>query len=70
MTDEPPPIEPVRPPTPRWVKAFGIAAIAVVLVLAAALLLGGGHGPARHSLVPHGAVPVAEQRLQYASGLA
>lgn len=36
-----------RPPTPSWVKLFGISA-AVVLVLLVVLLLA-GHGPGRHA---------------------
>lgn len=36
-----------RPPgTPRWVKAFGIVAVVLVLLLVAMLLT--GHGPGRH----------------------
>lgn len=37
--------------TPRWVKVFGIIAVAVVLLLLALLLIRGpgGHGPQRHS---------------------
>jgi hypothetical protein len=41
-----------RPPgTPRWVVAFGIIAIAVVLLLGFILVtgLGGPHGPQRHA---------------------
>ena len=35
--------------TPRWVKVFGIVAVAVVLVFVILLLTGGGsHGPGRH----------------------
>lgn len=38
------------PGTPRWVKIAGIVALAVLVVaLAAAFLLGGEHGPARHA---------------------
>ncbi|MFI7065157.1 hypothetical protein ACIBL3_29475 [Kribbella sp. NPDC050124] len=32
---------------PRWVKVFGLLALAV-LVLALILMLAGGHGPGRH----------------------
>ncbi|MBI4591459.1 MAG: hypothetical protein HY725_21745 [Candidatus Rokubacteria bacterium] len=42
----------VRPPTPRWVKVFGIIGIVVVLLVVAVLLFGGGpggHGPGRHT---------------------
>ena len=35
---------------PRWVKVFGIVALALVLMLAILLLAGGGsHGPSRHA---------------------
>ena len=37
------------PGMPRWVKIAGIVALVViVLAVAAALLLGGEHGPGRH----------------------
>lgn len=32
---------------PRWVKVFGIIAVALLIVLLI-LLLAGGHGPGRH----------------------
>lgn len=39
-----------RPPkTPRWVKVFGIIAIVVVLLFVAMMVIGGEHGPGRHS---------------------
>ena len=37
--------------TPRWVKVFGVIALAVVLLFVILLLTrgpGGGHGPGRH----------------------
>lgn len=38
-----------RPPgAPRWVKAFAALGL-VLLVLLAAIMLGGGHGPTRHA---------------------
>lgn len=38
------------PPTPRWVKALGIAGIVAVLLVVAVMLVGGGdHGPGRHA---------------------
>jgi hypothetical protein len=38
------------PTTPRWVKAFGIVAIVVLLLIGFILFtgLGGPHGPQRH----------------------
>jgi len=33
---------------PRWVKVFGIIALAVLLLLLIVLLAGGNHGPGRH----------------------
>ncbi len=36
------------PGLPRWVKVLGLVVVAA-LVLVALLLLGGGHGPARHA---------------------
>ena len=36
------------PSTPRWVKVFGIIALALVLLLGIMLLSGGEHGPGRH----------------------
>jgi hypothetical protein len=38
---------PPYPGTPRWVKALGISAI--VLVLLVAIMLLSGHGPGRHT---------------------
>jgi hypothetical protein len=35
------------PVTPRWVKVFGIVALAVTVLVIIALLTG-GHGPGRH----------------------
>ena len=38
------------PGTPRWVKAFAIVAIVLILLLGGLLLFGGGnHGPGRHT---------------------
>jgi hypothetical protein len=36
------------PPTPRWVKVFGIIAIVVVVLFVVLQFIGGGHGPGRH----------------------
>jgi len=38
---------PPYPGTPRWVKAFGI--LAIVLVVLVAIMLLSGHGPGRHT---------------------
>jgi hypothetical protein len=36
--------------TPRWVKAVGILAFVVLVLLVVGLLIGkGGHGPGRHA---------------------
>lgn len=36
------------PGTPRWVKALGLAAVVLILVLAVVGLVSSGHGPERH----------------------
>jgi hypothetical protein len=54
MANPPPPnhthLTPERqtPPTPRWVKVFGIIAIVVVVLFVVLQFIGGGHGPGRH----------------------
>ena len=55
MADRPPAPEPAEAPdrypgTPSWVKALGIIAVLVVLLIAFILVtgLGGHHGPQRH----------------------
>lgn len=35
--------------TPRWVKVFGIVALVVVVLVVLMLLIGGDHGPGRHT---------------------
>lgn len=54
-----------KPPAPRWVKVFGIIAIAFVLLLAVALATGlggpGAHGPSRH-------MPGGEQQVPSEDG--
>lgn len=76
MTDPSPdtdvrPTEDQPPSTPRWVKAFGIIGIVLVLLFVIMRLAGGNHGPGRH--MPTGGAPtngetltanVAEHRLQ------
>jgi hypothetical protein len=57
MTDRPSPESQVDMPEsdlqvttspPRWVKAFGIAALVLVLLIVLMLVIGGNHGPGRH----------------------
>jgi hypothetical protein len=55
MADRPPAPDPAEEPdrypgTPGWVKALGVIAIIVVLLIAFILVigLGGPHGPQRH----------------------
>lgn len=44
-----PPTDPNKgPSTPRWVKAFGIIGIVLVLLFIVMMLAGGNHGPGRH----------------------
>jgi hypothetical protein len=56
------------PPTPRWVKVFGIIAIVVVLLVGIILItgIGGPHGLGRHmpSGDPGGDTPPIEQGVQ------
>ena len=40
--------------TPRWVKVFGIIALIVALLFVVMLLVGGDHGPGRHTGSPSG----------------
>jgi hypothetical protein len=35
--------------TPRWVKVSGIIALVVVLLVVVGMLIGGEHGPGRHT---------------------
>lgn len=37
------------PGAPRWVKAFGIVALVLVLLFVVVMFFGGSHGPGRHS---------------------
>ncbi len=41
----------VPPPTPRWVKVFGIIVIVLVLLIGIMIVtgVGGEHGPGRHA---------------------
>ncbi len=47
-----------QPRTPRWVKAFGIAFIAIVLLVVLLMVSGhaGEHGPGQHLSGGHAAV--------------
>ncbi|MGH3133937.1 MAG: hypothetical protein ACRDNY_09415 [Gaiellaceae bacterium] len=49
----------LEPPTPRWVKVFGIVAVALILLFVVLQLagVGGGHGPGRHVGGGHGPTP-------------
>ena len=51
---------PPYPGTPRWVKVFGIIVIVVVLLAVVGMLIGGEHGPGRHT-------PSGEARSQVPS---
>jgi hypothetical protein len=46
------------PETPLWVKVSGLVALAVVSVFLVLLLIGGGHGPGRHTLGDHQEIAV------------
>ena len=54
--------------TPRWVKVFGIVALALILVafLVLATGIGGEHGPGRHMLSDsmNNDSPTMEQEMQ------
>jgi hypothetical protein len=38
-----------RAGTPRWVKVFALIALVALVLLVLVLLIGGGHGPGRHT---------------------
>lgn len=48
--------------TPRWQKVVGLIGLLVVLLVAIMLVVGGGHGPSRHT----GATPVANGAVEIA----
>lgn len=48
MADSPPHSR-QHPGAPRWVKVFGVIALVLVVLLTIALLVGGEHGPGRHT---------------------
>ena len=50
MSDSPDHVPARRPGTPRWVKAIGIAIIAVLVLAAVVTVVGEGqHGPGMHT---------------------
>jgi hypothetical protein len=58
-----------RPPTPRWVKLLGLAALVIGLLFVLVMLLAGGdHGPSRH-LPPLDTAPPALTTGLGATGL-
>jgi hypothetical protein len=49
MSDVQNPVNKTIPPrTPTWVKALGVVALLLVLLLGVMFLSGGEHGPGRH----------------------
>lgn len=61
MADVPPDLN-SNPPTPRWVKVFGVIGIVLVLLFGIIKLAGGGnHGPGRH--MPSSSVPTNGETL-------
>jgi hypothetical protein len=52
------------PSVPRWVKLFAIVALGIMLLaIAAMFIVGGQHGPGRHSHGNDTAVDVAPSRV-------
>lgn len=47
---------------PRWVKAFAIIGMVLVLLVVVKLLIGGGHGPARHMGARGDTAPLGSQQ--------
>jgi uncharacterized cupredoxin-like copper-binding protein len=47
------------PRTPRWVQAFGIVALILIVLFAVQLILGGRHGPGMHAPSSDAAGPAA-----------
>jgi hypothetical protein len=57
--------------TPRWVKVFGLVALAVAVGFVVLLLAGrGGHGPGRHSSGDGGGNTRASSFVQHSEQLA
>jgi hypothetical protein len=51
VSEHPGPSQPQPPPRPRWVKVSLIVAVAVIaLIVVVMAIVGGEHGPGRHSL--------------------
>ena len=67
MTAQPPePATDAAPGVPRWVKAFGIIALVLILLFVGMHLATGGGGPVRHgppASLGEPAAPVAGARL-------
>jgi hypothetical protein len=42
---------------PRWVKVLGIIAVVLLLLLGIMMLIGGEHGPGRHTPPAAGSTP-------------
>jgi len=64
MADPPGPDQGDEPSagTPRWVKVFGVVALALVLLFVFLLLTGpGSHGPGRHSPAASGSAPLVQR---------
>ncbi len=40
---------PARGAVPRWVKVLGVVALVVIVIVVVMLLVGGDHGPGRHT---------------------
>ncbi len=40
---------PPRGAMPRWVKVLGVVALVVIVIVVVMLLVGGDHGPGRHT---------------------
>jgi hypothetical protein len=51
--------------TPRWVKVFGIIALALLVLVVVGLIIGkGGHGPGRHAPGGHNGPPAGVTHQQ------
>jgi hypothetical protein len=52
------------PGAPRWVKVTAVVVLALALLVVVALLVGGEHGPARHSSLGE---PITSEQLPAAA---